>query len=137
MYGFTDSEALGRDVRELVVEDGDYQDATDILNRSHSGETWSGQFPVTSKNGEKIILVATTCPFYDDNGTLFAVIAVASDARKFEKSRSQPFPTQFVQDSSILSRPGYINPQHSMKVAISSKLSDLVSTMLFITSSVF
>jgi PAS domain S-box-containing protein len=133
LYGYTVAEALGRDVRELLVDTRHHQLADDVIARNRAGETWSGQFPVKSKTGEKFVIVATNTPFYDDKGTLFAVITVSTDSRNFQEPRDKPFPN-FIEAEPSISRPRRIasaklglDPQQPLQVAIASKLSDLAS----------
>ena len=53
--------------------------ANNTVNRVMMGESWTGQFPVKNKMGEKFLAVATNTPFYDDDGSLVGLICVSID----------------------------------------------------------
>ncbi|ONM33346.1 PAS domain-containing protein tyrosine kinase family protein [Zea mays] len=54
------------------------------------GESWTGKFPVKSKQGDRFSAVATNTPFYDEDGSLVGIICVSSDSRHLEQIFCKP-----------------------------------------------
>ncbi|KAI4344779.1 hypothetical protein L6164_011969 [Bauhinia variegata] len=134
IYGYSAGEALGQDATELLVDPRDSTLANDIVNRVTMGESWTGQFPVKNKMGEKFLAVATNTPFYDDDGSLVGIICVSSDSRLFLETRV-PFSavTHSEADSSsthprstVATKLG-LDSQQPLQVALASKISNLAS----------
>ncbi|XP_061349075.1 serine/threonine-protein kinase STY8-like isoform X2 [Gastrolobium bilobum] len=134
LYGYAAEEALGQDGMELLVDSRDLALANDTVNRVIMGESWTGQFPVKNKMGEKFVAVATNTPFYDDDGSLVGIICVSSDSRSFlemrvplsgvknsESNSGSTFPR-----SSITNKLG-LDTQQPLQVALASKISNLAS----------
>lgn len=125
LYGYTSSEALGKTAHELLVDSNDYTLAEAILQRTAKGESWSGQFPVKNKLGEKFIVMAANTPFRDENGTLIGVICVSSDTRPYQEMK--PLATISAPRRIASAKLG-LDPQQPLQTAIASKISNLVST---------
>lgn len=84
LYGYTEEEALGRNVLDLLVPPKHHDMAIKILSRlMEMGEHWNGHFPLTKKSGETFTAMITNSPLYDDNGTHVGVIGVTNDSRSF------------------------------------------------------
>ncbi|RZC43734.1 hypothetical protein C5167_036690 [Papaver somniferum] len=84
LYGYSASEALGRNVFDLLVETKEArEDATHILHKNASGGSWTGTFPVKNNQGERILIHITNTPLYDDNGSIAGVICVSADSQDF------------------------------------------------------
>ncbi|CAL0330200.1 unnamed protein product [Lupinus luteus] len=134
LYGYAAEEVLGREGIELIVDPSDFALANDVVNRVIMGESWTGQFPVKNKTGEKFLVVATNTPFYDDDGSLVGLICVSSDSRPFLEMR---VPLSGVRNavsnagsnrprSSITNKLG-LDTQQPLQVALASKISNLAS----------
>lgn len=140
LYGYSAEEALGQQAIELLSDVQDYAVANSIVDRVSMGESWTGQFPVKNKMGERFIAIATNTPFYDDDGTLIGIICVSSDSRPFQEIRvSMSNERQSEADvsysrprssSSIASAKLGLDPQQPIQVAIASKISNLVSSIV-------
>ncbi|KAJ0940658.1 putative protein kinase TKL-CTR1-DRK-2 family [Helianthus annuus] len=124
LYGYTAAEALTRTPIELLVEPNDYALADEILQQSSKGESWSGQFPVRNKRGEKFVVIATHTPFRDENGKLIGVICVSSDTRPFREMKPVG---NISAPRRIASAKLGLDPQQPLQTAIASKISDLAS----------
>ncbi|XP_059289420.1 uncharacterized protein LOC132042927 isoform X1 [Lycium ferocissimum] len=133
LYGYSAAEALGRDLIELLTDTRDHDAANNIVYRVLRGESWTGQFPVKNKQGEKFVVVATNTPFYDDNGTLLGVICISSDMRPFQETGLESMgvkqleaDTRFRARTLASSKLG-LDPQQPLQVAIANKISNLAS----------
>ena len=97
LFGYSQSEALGRSIFELVVRKEHFNAGYKIIsNLVRTGEQWNGQFPLLKKSGEIFLGLVTNSPIYDDNGEMVGVVGVSHDARLFSSSVSvgrclQPF----------------------------------------------
>ncbi|KAI3868561.1 hypothetical protein MKW92_021088, partial [Papaver armeniacum] len=118
LYGYSASEALGQDIRTLIVDSRDYDEANQI-------------FAVKNKQGERFVVLATNTPFYDDNGSLVGIISVSGDTQPFREvvfpSSERKFPEVSTR-SSPTSNIG-VDSQQPLQVMIASKISNLASRM--------
>ncbi|KAH0856143.1 hypothetical protein HID58_084404 [Brassica napus] len=53
LYGFSAAEALGKDPIDILVDDQDAAVAQNITRRCGCGESWTGEFPVKNKAGDR------------------------------------------------------------------------------------
>ncbi|KAL0718033.1 hypothetical protein Bca4012_067355 [Brassica carinata] len=147
LYGFSAAEALGKDPIDILVDDQDAEVAQNITRRCGCGESWTGEFPVKNKAGDRFSVVTTMSPFYDDDGSLIGIICITNDAALFQdprvsqaaKTRGQEGETSFSRvTNSVASKLGLdskeavvsklgLDSQQPIQVAIKSKISDLAS----------
>ncbi|ANM69851.1 Protein kinase domain [Arabidopsis thaliana x Arabidopsis arenosa] len=147
LYGFSASEALGKDPIDILVDVQDASVAQNITRRCSSGESWTGEFPVKNKAGERFSVVTTMSPSYDDDGCLIGIICITNDSALFQDPRGSPAKTRRGQEgetsfsrvtSSVASKLGLdskeavvsklgLDSQQPIQVAIASKISDLAS----------
>ncbi|XP_019075483.1 uncharacterized protein LOC100256793 isoform X2 [Vitis vinifera] len=135
LYGYSAEEALGQQAIELLSDVQDYAIANNIVDRVSRGESWTGQFPVKNKMGERFLAVATNTPFYDDDGTLIGIICVSSDSQPFQEIRvamsnerqSEANASYNRSRSSSASAKLGLDPQQPIQAAIASKISNLAS----------
>ncbi|GMP57104.1 hypothetical protein CsSME_00021333 [Camellia sinensis var. sinensis] len=129
LYGYSATEALGQDAIELLTYAQDFDVANNIVQRVAMGESWTGQFPVKNKKGDRFLIVTTNTPFHDDDGMFIGIICVSSDARLFQDTRAAlSGKTHSEADSSfksIASAKLGLDPQQPLQVAIASKISNL------------
>ncbi|KAG8372871.1 hypothetical protein BUALT_Bualt12G0112200 [Buddleja alternifolia] len=110
LYGYSASEALGKNGIELLIDPRDFDMASNIVHRVAMGKSWTGQFLFKNKRGDRFLAVATNSPFYDDDDdNLVGIICVSIDSRPFKE----------VETGSNFSRP--------LQAAITSKISNLAS----------
>ncbi|KAJ0253063.1 Uncharacterized protein HA466_0121570 [Hirschfeldia incana] len=143
LYGFSAAEALGKDPIDILVDGQDAAVAQNITRRCGCGESWTGEFPVKNKAGDRFSVVTTMSPFYDDDGSLIGIICITNDAALFQdprvsqanKTRGQEGETSFSRVASklgldskeaVVSKLG-LDSQQPIQVAIKSKISDLAS----------
>lgn len=141
MYGYAAEEVLGQDGIEMLVDPSDFGLANDVFNHVKRGESWRGQLPVKNKRGDRFYAVTTNTPFYDDDdGSLVGVICVSCDSRPFLETR---IPLSGVENaepdsglngrrrSSISDKLG-LDSKQPLQAALASKISNLVSLVLFV-----
>ncbi|OIT06737.1 serinethreonine-protein kinase edr1 [Nicotiana attenuata] len=138
LYGYSTEEALGQDPVQLLAYAQDYADANNIVHLvMKRGECWSGLFPVKNKRGDRFLVIATTTPFYDDDGTFVGVISVTSDVRPFQETGLESMEVkQLDADAgfrarSLASSQLGLHPDQPLQVAIASKISNLASKAAF------
>ncbi|KAI3987524.1 hypothetical protein MKX01_003210 [Papaver californicum] len=85
LFGYSKSEALGRSPLDLIIEECDYNKATEIICRSSIGQIWTGNFPVTNKNGRRFLGFGTTTPF---RGVFVGVICISLDSQPFHEAQT-------------------------------------------------
>uniref|UniRef100_A0A5B7AT19 non-specific serine/threonine protein kinase n=1 Tax=Davidia involucrata TaxID=16924 RepID=A0A5B7AT19_DAVIN len=134
LYGYSAAEALGQDAIELLTDARDFAVANDIVHHVTMGESWTGQFPVKNKRGDRFLAIATDNPFYDDDGTLVGIVCVSSDSLPFQEMRATLSTTKNSEADSSFSRCRSnasaklgLDPQQPLQVAIASKISNLAS----------
>ncbi|KAM3334747.1 hypothetical protein ACQJBY_029272 [Aegilops geniculata] len=84
MYGYSASEAVGRNAVELIVHPSDFDAANDLIQTIFTGKCWRGKFPVKKKSGERFFMFIHNTPLYDDNGSLVGLIGLSHDIRALE-----------------------------------------------------
>ncbi|XP_042518671.1 protein STRUBBELIG-RECEPTOR FAMILY 5-like [Macadamia integrifolia] len=134
VYGYPASEALGRDMIELLTDAHDFDVASNMINRITMGESWTGQFPVKNKLGERFLAIVTNTPFYDDDGTLVGIVCVSNDSRPFQEMQRPYSVTKPSEADSGFSRSRIttamkptLDSHQPLQVAIASKISNLAS----------
>ncbi|BBN15959.1 protein MpMAPKKK16 [Marchantia polymorpha subsp. ruderalis] len=83
LFGYTEREAIGQNVLELLCSEDTYQVASQLVARISMGESWTGQFPLRRRSGEEFMAMVTDTPMIDDRGRIVGIIAVSSDARPY------------------------------------------------------
>jgi hypothetical protein len=108
------------------------------------GEKWTGKFPVKNKMAERFTAVATNTPLYDDDGALVGIICVSSDSRPFQEMEVALSDSRNLETESSHRRPKNtvmtklgLDSQQPLQAAVASKISNLVSSLVFICSCVF
>ncbi|KAL3505623.1 hypothetical protein ACH5RR_031005 [Cinchona calisaya] len=134
VYGYSAAEALGQDTVKLLADVQDYAVARNIIERVAMGNSWTGQFPVKNKRGERFVVVVTNTPFYDDDGTLVGVICTSADSEPFQETKAALSGAKQLEANSSFSLPRMIassklglDPQQPLQAAIASKISNLAS----------
>uniref|UniRef100_A0A1D1YKK8 non-specific serine/threonine protein kinase n=1 Tax=Anthurium amnicola TaxID=1678845 RepID=A0A1D1YKK8_9ARAE len=133
LYGFSETEAVGQNAIELLVDAHDFSIASNIVNRIMKGESWNGKFPVKNKAGEHFVAITSNSPFYDDDGSLIGVICVSSDSRTLQEL-SAPSSSNSPAGCNAPSQPRFsltskvgIDSQQPLQVTIASKISNLAT----------
>jgi diguanylate cyclase (GGDEF)-like protein/PAS domain S-box-containing protein len=79
LYGWSSDEAMGLNLRSLFFSSVSEEQAAAVLEATHAGRSWSGDFWVTHRNGSHFPVYVTNTPVLDSNGRLTAVIGVSVD----------------------------------------------------------
>jgi len=79
VYGWSEEEALGRDVLDLTVPEEAQVEAHDIMTTLSRGNSWSGEFEAQRKDGSTFPVLVTDTPVFNDDGKLAGVIGVTTD----------------------------------------------------------
>ncbi|KAK9068349.1 hypothetical protein SSX86_012460 [Deinandra increscens subsp. villosa] len=83
IYGYTAGEVIGRTPTEMIVQPADAAFSDMIIERTVSGETWSGEFPTTNKSGERFVVICVNTPFRDEYGNLVGAMSLSTDSRPY------------------------------------------------------
>lgn len=86
LYGWTASEALGRNIVELTPADQSREQAAEIMERLVRGQSWSGEFLVQRKDGSKFPAFVSDSPVLDDDGNLMDIIGVSRDITQHKQA---------------------------------------------------
>jgi PAS domain S-box-containing protein len=78
LYGFTEEEAMGRVICEVTAPN-DAGPAREILSSVLKGATWSGEFPVTHRNGSTVQARVQLFPIVAATGEVTGAIGVSED----------------------------------------------------------
>ena len=79
LYGWSESEVIGRDVTTVTPGPTSEQAAHEIMRTLARGETWRGSFPVRRKDGTTFLAEVTDTPVFDDQKMLIGVVGVSLD----------------------------------------------------------
>lgn len=79
LFGYTQAEILGRNVLEVLLDEADFDEAENILERFRSGEAWTGQMRLRKKSGEIFTAVVTDSPYFSDERSLQGIVEISYD----------------------------------------------------------
>ena len=82
MYGWTEEEAIGKNIMELTTDETSKDEAEQIMKELKKGNTWTGEFKVRKKDGTRFPIRVSNSPIYDEDNVLSGVIGISSDISK-------------------------------------------------------
>jgi diguanylate cyclase (GGDEF)-like protein/PAS domain S-box-containing protein len=85
LYGWSDEEAKGRDMLDLLSDEATRSEAAQIIARLQGGERWSGEFLMRRRDGTTFPAHMTDSPVRDEHGTLIGVVGVAVDMTEHKR----------------------------------------------------
>ena len=141
MYGYSASEAIGRNAVELIVHPADYDAAQIVIQKIFTGKCWRGKFPVKNKSGERFLILIHNSPLYDDDGSLVGLTCLSGDARILEEivgpsvigksypNSGKPHLQVNNKPKSVLPQKCLSDSQQPLQSAITSKITNLVSSV--------
>ncbi|CAI6001345.1 unnamed protein product [Closterium sp. NIES-64] len=78
LFGYTEEEAMGRNIVELLCCKKTSHAAFQIIARLQEGQCWTGNFPLTKKSGEVFDAMITDRPIIDSKGNVSMIVGVAT-----------------------------------------------------------
>jgi PAS domain S-box-containing protein len=79
LYGWTETEVLGRNIVDVTPAETSREQATNILNRLIAGESWSGEFLAKRRDGTVFPAIVTDAPIINDLGEFIGIVGVSTD----------------------------------------------------------
>jgi diguanylate cyclase (GGDEF)-like protein/PAS domain S-box-containing protein len=86
LYGWSEEEATGRRLKELVVCEKLWPQAEDIRSHLRSGRAWSGEFVVRRKDGEPISMMGVATPLLGEEGSPVGMVGVSMDVTERKRA---------------------------------------------------
>ncbi|MGB8507257.1 MAG: PAS domain S-box protein [Pyrinomonadaceae bacterium] len=86
LYGWTASEAVGRNIVEVTPAETTQAQAAEIMARLTAGESWSGEFTVRRRDGTTFPAMVTDTPIYDDERKLIGIVGVSVDVTERKRA---------------------------------------------------
>lgn len=80
LYGWSDAEAMGKRLRDLIAPRHDAQLRQEIMDKLRAGESWSGEFVVQHRDGREFVVDVVDAPIFDDTGALIGMVGASVDA---------------------------------------------------------
>ncbi|MCO5600010.1 hypothetical protein L7F22_054118 [Adiantum nelumboides] len=85
LFGYTDSEAVGCNVVDLIVDESAHGVVAKVRERIRMGQSWAGQLSMKKKSGEVFTAMVTDSPYYNEDGSLSGIVEVSYDSRSFSQ----------------------------------------------------
>jgi PAS domain S-box-containing protein len=79
LYGWLESEVLGRNIVDVTPAETSYEQATKIMNRLVAGKSWSGEFTAKRHDGLLFQAIVTDAPIIDEKGECVGIVGVSTD----------------------------------------------------------
>jgi len=90
MFGYSASEAIGKNVKELIVLPEDYAEHDELINQVKQGNLIRNyQSRLGCKNGKKIDVSLTFSPIKDDKGNIVSISSIKRDITESIKAASR------------------------------------------------
>ncbi|MBR9989913.1 MAG: PAS domain S-box protein [Gemmatimonadetes bacterium] len=81
LYGWTQAEAIGRNVTEVTPSLGSRAFAEEIMLSLSRGQAWSGEIELCDRDGVCFPALVTNAPMFDEDGRLISIVGLSSDLR--------------------------------------------------------
>ena len=91
LYGWLEAEALGRSLFDLTVPDASEEEGREIMKGLLRGETWTGEFVATRRDGSTFLALVRNAPIME-GGKCIGVIGLSEDIterRRVDESLQQ------------------------------------------------
>ena len=86
LYGWSEEEATGRRLKELVVCEKLWTQAEEIRSELRVGRAWSGEFVVRRKDGETMSMMGVATPLLDEEGSPVGMVGVSMDVTERKRA---------------------------------------------------
>ena len=77
VYGWTEAEALGRRVGDLISDPVEAEAAAAIVSQLSAGESWEGTWRMRHRDGSTFVAHVRDTPVFDATGALVAIIGLS------------------------------------------------------------
>jgi diguanylate cyclase (GGDEF)-like protein/PAS domain S-box-containing protein len=85
LYGWSSSEAVGRDIIEVMASETTHEQAAQVMARLKMGESWSGEFLARHRDGSSFPIQVTNSPIRDAQGKLIGITGISTDITERKK----------------------------------------------------
>ena len=82
LYGWTEEEALGRNILDVTTPEVSQAQALSILERLRRGESWTGELIAHRRDGSTFPAMVIDSPIFDANRSLAGIVGVSFDLTK-------------------------------------------------------
>jgi len=89
LYGWTETEALGKQYHDLVSTNLTSEMADEIRDALMNGEVWNGELVFHSKAQEELHVLGTIAPLQDANGVVTGWIGIAADLTEHRRVETE------------------------------------------------
>jgi PAS domain S-box-containing protein len=89
LYGWTDVEAINRNIKELTTPEINAAQADQIMSDLNTGKSWTGEFTVRNKAGAFFPAHVSNSPVTDNNGELMGIVGISVDISERKKAEEQ------------------------------------------------
>jgi PAS domain S-box-containing protein len=79
LYGWSEAEALGGNIREILLKEIVQGDAAGVLNHFNTEKSWSGETTLKRRDGDLVQVIITTSPITSEKGELAGIVGVSTD----------------------------------------------------------
>jgi PAS domain S-box-containing protein len=79
LYGWSEAEALGSNVREILLKDFFQEDAAAVLSHFNTMKSWTGETTLKRRDGELVQVIIVTAPIVNEKGELAGILGVSTD----------------------------------------------------------
>lgn len=104
VYGWSEEEALGRNILDLTPTETSREAAAEIMQRLSRGQSWDGEFVVRDRAGRSFVCHVTDVPVRRDDGELLGIIGLSRPVPTIERPQPSSLCSSRSSSDSSLSR---------------------------------
>jgi PAS domain S-box-containing protein len=79
LYGWAETEVLGRNITEILLQDIVQEDTQGVLSHLSGGKSWTGEAILKRRDGTALTAIITTSPITNDAGETIGILGVSTD----------------------------------------------------------
>jgi len=102
IYGWSAPETIGKNIVDLTPAHQSKEMAGEIMNELKKGNSWSGEFLVTRKDGTVFPAYVTDSPIYNNQGHVIGIIGVSMDISERKKAEKELADYKYALDESAI-----------------------------------
>lgn len=100
LYGWKSDEIVGNSILDITPTEDSRENASEIMTKLSTGQSWRGEFPVKRKDGSEFFAEVKNHPIHDENGKLIGIIGISTDATEKRKIENEAILRSLSIDSS-------------------------------------